>query len=130
MKMLIATKNFCVNPSFLRKCFKVPVAAVACPKLETRLALSQPGILARGVTCGFVMLDGIMAYSRLVAGSRRIHRMGVLLTAVSVGVSLLLLIKTALAIAAGVPVMGGAELLFWQIIWFLGVEVWARIAVR
>lgn len=127
---LLVTKNFCVNPSFVRKWFKMPVEAVVCPKLETRLALSQPGILAHGVTCGYVLRDGIAPYSRLVAGARRIYRMGLLLTLLSVCLSLFFLIWTAAAIAAGQAVLGGARLLLLQIILFFVLELWARFAVR
>ena len=127
---LIATRNFCINPSFLRKWFKVPVAAVTCPKWETRLSLSQPGILAHGVTCGFVMKDGIAPYSRLVAGGRRVYRMGLVLTLLSVVLSLVLLFFTASAISDGSAIYSGARLLLIQILLFFAVEGWARFAVR
>lgn len=127
---LIATRNFCINPSFLRKWFQVPVAAVVCPKWETRLSLSQPGILSHGVTCGFVMKDGIVPYSRLVAGGRRVYRMGLMLTILSVALSLLMLFFTAGALSAGTEIYSGARLLLIQILLFLGVEFWARFAVR
>lgn len=127
---LMATRNFCINPSFLRKWFQVPVAAVTCPKWETRLSLSQPGILAHGVTCGYVMKDGIAPYSRLVTGGRRIYRMGLLLTLLSVVLSVLMLVLTVSAISAGEPVLGGARLLLIQLLLFIGVELWARFAVR
>lgn len=127
---LMATRNFCVNPSFVRRWFKVPVAAVTCPKLETRLELSQPGILARGITCGFVTRDGIAPYSRLVAGGRRVYRMGLILTVLSIVLSLLMLIRTAMLISAGVGVWNGARLLLMQILLLLGLELWARFAVR
>lgn len=127
---LMATRNFCINPSFLRKWFQVPVAAVTCPKWETRLSLSQPGLLAHGVTCGYVMKGGIAAYSRLVAGGRRVYRMGLLLTLLSVVLSVLMLVLTASAISAGVPIYSGARLLLIQLLLFFGVEFWARISVR
>lgn len=127
---LLVTRNFCVNPSFVKKWFKVPVESVVCPKLETRLALSQPGILAHGITCGFVLRDGIAPYSRLVAGARRIYQMGLLLTLVSVGLSIFLLIWTAAAIASGQTIMGGAKLLLLQMIQLIVLECWARFAVR
>lgn len=130
LTMLVATRNFCVNPSFLRKWFKVPVAAVVCPKLETRFGLSQPGILARGVSCGFVTKDGVAAYGRLVAGSRRVYRMGLMLTLLSVILSVALLVLSAAAIAAGGTVWSGAKLLMMQLILFLILEFWARFTVR
>lgn len=127
---LIATRNFCVNPSFIENWFHVPTEAVVCPKAELRRALSEPLTLLHGTTCGYVMKDGITAYSRLVSCGRRVHRVGVFLSGVSVVLSLAMFIWTAIQIAAGAAVMGGAQLLLMQLVLLLVVELAARFSVK
>ena len=67
---LLVTRNFCINPGFVEHWFKAPVTQMGCPKAEIRRALSEPSLLTRGVTCGFVFQEGIAAYSRTVSLSR------------------------------------------------------------
>lgn len=127
---LVVTKNFCVNPSFVENWFQAPVSRITCPKLETRRMLSEPSLLARGITCGYVLKEGVAIYGRLVAGSRRVYRTGLYFTVLSILLSVVLLIHTAMAIASGGNIMGGAQLLFYQMLLFLIVEFSARIAVK
>ena len=127
---LLATRNFCVNPSFVENWFHAPVEELVCPKAELRRNLSAPATLLRGTTCGYVMKDGITVYSRLVCSGRCVHRMGVVMTGLSVVLSLGMLIRTVLQIAAGAAVIGGAQLLLLQLLLLVVVELAARFSVR
>lgn len=127
---LIATRNFCVNPSFVENWFHAPVAELACPKAELRRSLSEPSLLVRGTTCGYVMKDGVTVYSRLVAGGRRVYRTGAGLTGLSVVLSLVMLVRTVMQISAGTAVIGGPQLLLMQIILLLVVELAARFSIK
>ena len=127
---LLVTRNFCINPGFVEHWFKAPVTQMGCPKAETRRALSEPSLLTRGVTCGFVFQEGIAAYSRTVAGARRVYRMGLWLTGITVLLGLVLAVQTILAIASGGAVIPAQRLAILNLILYLVVEIWARIAVR
>lgn len=127
---LLVTRNFCINPGFVEHWFKAPVTQMGCPKAETRRALSEPSLLTRGVTCGFVFQEGIAAYSRTVAGARRVYRMGLWLTGITVLLGLVLAVQTILAIASGGVVIPAQRLAILNLILYLVVEIWARIAVR
>ena len=127
---LLVTRNFCINPGFVEHWFKAPVTQMGCPKAEIRRALSEPSLLTRGVTCGFVFQEGIAAYSRTVAGARRVYRMGLWLTGITVLLGLVLAVQTILAIASGGAVIPAQRLAILNLILYLVVEIWARIAVR
>ena len=127
---LLVTRNFCINPGFVEHWFKAPVTQMGCPKAETRRALSEPSLLTRGVTCGFVFQEGIAAYSRTVAGARRVYRMGLWLTGITVLLGLVLAVQTILAIASGGVVIPAQRLAILNLILYVAVEIWARIAVR
>ncbi len=127
---LLVTRNFCINPGFVEHWFKAPVTQMGCPKAEIRRALSEPSLLTRGVTCGFVFQEGIAAYSRTVAGARRVYRMGLWLTGITVLLGLVLAVQTILAIASGGAVVPAQRLAILNLILYLVVEIWARIAVR
>ena len=127
---LLVTRNFCINPGFVEHWFKAPVTQMGCPKAEIRRALSEPSLLTRGVTCGFVFQEGIAAYSRTVAGARRVYRMGLWLTGITVLLGLVLAVQTILAIASGGAVIPAQRLAILNLILYLAVEIWARIAVR
>ena len=127
---LLVTRNFCVNPGFVEHWFKAPVTQMGCPKAETRRALSEPSLLSRGVTCAFVLQEGINAYSRTVSGARRVYRMGMWLTVLTVLIGLVLTVQTVLAISSGGAIISAQRLLILNLILYLVVELWARIAVR
>lgn len=127
---LLVTRNFCVNPGFVEHWFKAPVTQMGCPKAETRRVLSEPSLLSRGVTCGFVFQEGISAYSRTVSGARRVYRMGLWLTVLAALIGLVLTVQTILAIASGSAIISAQRLVIMNLILYLVVEVWARIAVR
>ncbi len=127
---LLVTRNFCINPGFVEHWFKAPVTQMGCPKAEIRRALSEPSLLTRGVTCGFVFQEGIAAYSRTVAGARRVYRMGLWLTGITVLLGLVLAVQTILTIASGGAVIPAQRLAILNLILYLVVEIWARIAVR
>ncbi len=127
---LLVTRNFCINPGFVEHWFKAPVTQMSCPKAETRRALSEPSLLTRGMTCGFVFQEGIAAYSRTVVGARRVYRMGLWLTGITVLLGLVLAAQTILAIASGGMVIPAQRLVILNLILYLAVEAWARIAAR
>lgn len=127
---LLVTRNFCVNPGFVEHWFKAPVTQMGCPKAETRRALSEPSLLSRGVTCGFVFQEGINAYSRTVSGARRVYRMGLWLTVLAALIGVVLTVQTVLAIASGGAIISAQRLVILNLVLYLVVEVWARIAVR
>lgn len=127
---LLVTRNFCINPGFVEHWFKAPVTQMGCPKAETRRVLSEPSLLTPGVTCGFVLQEGIDAYSRTVAGARRVYRMGLWLTIATVLLGLVLAVQTAIAISSGGAIISAQRLAILNILLYLVVEVWARIAVR
>lgn len=127
---LLVTRNFCVNPGFVEHWFKAPVTQMGCPKAETRRALSEPSLLSRGVTCGFVFQEGINAYSRTVSGARRVYRMGLWLTVLAALIGVVLTVQTILAIASGGAIISAQRLVILNLILYLVVEIWARIAVR
>ena len=127
---LLVARNFCINPGFVEHWFRAPVTQMACPKAETRRALSEPALLRRGVTCGFVLREGVAAYSRLVAGARRVYRMGLWLTLCTVLLSLVLMIQTIAALVSGGVLISAGRLLILNLILWILVEVWARVALR
>ncbi len=127
---LLVTRNFCVNPGFVEHWFKAPVTQMGCPKAEVRRVLSEPSLLTRGVTCGFVLREGINDYSRTVAGARRVYRMGLWLTVATVLLGLVLAVQTIMAIASGGAVIPAQRLVILNLIVCLVIEVLARIAVR
>lgn len=127
---LLVSRNFCINPGFVEHWFKAPVAQMACPKAETRRELSEPVLLRRGVTCGFVLKEGVAAYSRLVAGARRVYRMGLWLTLCTGLLSMALMIQTIAALVTGGAMISAGRLLILNLILWILVEVWARVALR
>ena len=103
---------------------------MGCPKAESRRVLSEPSLLTPGATCGFVLQEGIDAYSRTVAGARRVYRMGLWLTIATVLLGLVLAVQTVIAISSGGAIIAAQRLAVLNILLYLVVEVWARIAVR
>ena len=130
LTLVAATKNLCVNPAFLRTWFQVSLGEMACPKVETRRRLSEPSLMARGTTCGFLTADGIGAYSRLVASARRSYRLAWIVTLGSVVLSAVLFVLAVRGISGGTAVPGGARLLAIQLVLALGIELGARFSVR
>ena len=127
---LAAMKHLCVNPSYLKNWFKIPVGEIICPKVDTRWKLADPKRFAKGTTCGFVMTEGINPYSRLVAGARRMHSLAWTMSAVSIVFSLILLFTTISRIAAGTDLIGTGRLLLYHIVMYLAVEIWSRYVIR
>jgi hypothetical protein len=127
---LVVTRNFCVNPAFIEHWFKAPVSQISCPKAETRRMLSEPSVVSKGTTCGFVLREGVGAYSRMVSGARAVYRMGLWYTVFSSILTIVLTVRTMMALSAGTPVIGGPRLLLLQILLLLAVEIGARVTVR
>ncbi len=130
LKPLLVTRNFCVNPAFVEKWFHAPIASLFCPKAQYRRWLSEPSQMIRGMTCGYVYREGIAAYSRTVAGGRRVYRTGRLFTLLSLLLSSYLTVKTILALSGGGTVLAAQRLLLIQFCIFLLIELGARVAVR
>lgn len=126
----LVTKQFAVTPAFVAKLFRSDVGKMTSYKFELRKALSDPALVYSGNRCGYVLKDGVAAYSRLAAGGRRIYRMGKYFTIASVVMSLILLYMTVSAISAGVSFIAAPQLLLLQLVLLLMVEILARIAVR
>lgn len=126
----LVTKHFSATPAFVAKQFRSHVAKVSGPKFEARRALSNPAVVYSGNRCGYVLKEGVTAYSRVAAGGRRIYRMGKYLTIASVVMAVMLLFSTFSAISAGVSIIAMTKLLFWHLVALLLVEILARIAVR
>ncbi len=127
---LLVNRNFCINPGFVAHWFGVPVTQMTCPKAETRRMLSEPSLLTRGLTCGFVLREGVASYSRTVAGARRVYRMGLWLTLAAVLLGAVLTVQTMVAIAGGGAIITAQRLVILHFILYLVVEVWTRIALR
>jgi hypothetical protein len=130
LTLVAATKNFCVNPSFISHWFQVDVGEMVCPKLETRQKLAAPALFSHSVNCGYVMGDGIRAYGRLVACGRRVCRMGRFFTACGILLSILLFVQTVLRLAAGTAIITGPALLLMQLIFLVVIEIFTRLAVK
>ena len=130
LRPLLVTRNFCVNPGFVEHWFGAPVSQMDCPKAERRRVLSEPALLAKGITCGFVLREGVNAYSRTVTGARRVYRMGFWLTVSAAILSFVLAIQAIAAISAGAAVIPAQRLLILNLILWLVEEVWARVALR
>jgi hypothetical protein len=92
--------------------------------------LSEPSVVSKGTTCGFVLRQGVGAYSWMVSGSRAVYRMGLWYTVFSSFLTVILTVRTMMALSAGTPVIGGPRLLLLQILLLLAVEIGARITVR
>ena len=101
-----------------------------CPKSEKRRALSEPSLLSKGSTCGFVLREGVNAYSRTVIGARRVYRMGFWLTVCAAILSFVLAVQAITAISSGATVIPAQRLVILNLILWLVVEVWARVALR
>lgn len=127
---LIVTRNFSVNPAFVEKHFGAPVSALQCPKADTRRKLSEPSVLRRGICCGFMVREGVAAYSRVVAGARSVYRTALILAVFSTILSVVLMGRAILAIYAGTALITASRLLIMHLIFWLVVEIAARIAVR
>lgn len=127
---LVVTRNFTINPAFIEKSYKVSIHRMVCPKTEVRRNLSMPVILKGGATCGFVLRDGLNAYSRTVAGARRVRRMGMIYTALSMALTLYLVLSSIMAISSGTAMIEITRVLLMHFWLFVAVEVGARVAVR
>lgn len=127
---MLVTKQFSATPAFVAKMFRSDVSKLTSYKFDLRKALSDPSIVYGGNRCGYVLKDGITAYSRLAVGGRRIYRMGNVLTIISVIMSVVLLFRTAAALSGGLSVIAAPKLLFFHLVLLLVVEILARIAVR
>ncbi len=127
---LVVTRNLCVNPAFVEHWFKVPVGDMVCPKAGTRRTLSEPSQMARGTVCGYVLTDGIIPYSRLVAGSRKGFRAGRWITGISILLSAVLFVLTAWQIAGGTAITDCVRLMLIQLILWLVTEISARVSAR
>lgn len=127
---MLVTRSFSVNPAYVEKWFKAPVSQQACPKYEVRRKLSEPSVLKKGVTCGFVLREGVSVYSRVVAGARRVYRTGLWATVGSILLTTVLTIRTAMAISAGTPIISCQRLLVMHLILLAVIEVLARLAIR
>ena len=123
-------KHLSVNPSYMKTWFKIPVGEIICPKVNTRWKLADPSRFSRGIVCGYLMAEGITAYSRLVAGARRMHTMGWVMTAGSIVSSLALFGVTVSGIANGTELISAGRLLLIQAFTFLVVEGWSRHVIR
>lgn len=127
---LIVTRNFTINPAFIEKSYRVSVHRMVCPKTEVRRNLSMPVILKGGATCGFVLRDGLNAYSRTVAGARRVRRMGMIYTALSMALTVYLVCNAIGAISGGTAMIEITRVLLMHFWLLVAVEVGARVAVR
>ena len=127
---MLVTKQFAVTPAFVAKQFHSEVTKIASPKFEARRALSNPAFVYSGNRCGYVLKDGVAAYSRLAAGGRRVYRMGKYLTVLSILMTAVFLFMTVMAISVGNPVIAAPRLLLLQLILLLVVEIFARITIR
>lgn len=127
---LIATKNFAINPAFVEKFYKAPIQRMVCPKTLLRHKLSRPEAMKGGTVCGFVLRDGISPYTRTVAGARRVRRMGIIYTVLSMVLTLYLTFNTISAIANGTELIEITRVLLMHFLLWLAVEVGARFAVR
>ena len=130
LTLVAATKGFSVNPSFLMDWFQIPVGDMLCPKVDTRWKLAGARKMRRGAVCGYLGKDGIVAYSRMVAGARRTHRMGIVFTVLSVILSVAMLVHTAAILSGGVEAVTGTQLLLIQFLLLLLEELWARFSIR
>ncbi len=130
LNLVAATRNLCVNPAFASQWFHVDVGALTCPKAETRSALAKPSLVSRGVTCGYQITEGIVPYSRLVAGSRRCYRTGLLFTVLSIILSAYMALTAMQEILMGGELPGGETLLVIQIALWLLIELAIRLAIR
>ncbi|MDD6024689.1 MAG: hypothetical protein PUC06_10740 [Oscillospiraceae bacterium] len=127
---MLVTRSFSVNPAYVEKWFKAPVSQQACPKYEVRRKLSEPSVLKKGVTCGFVLREGVSVYSRVVAGARRVYRTGLWATVSSVLLTTVLTVRTAMALSAGTPLISCQRLLVIHLILLAVIEVFSRLAIR
>ncbi len=130
LSCMVVTKNFSVNPAFIEKHFKAPITRLLCPKTGVRRKLSRPAVLKNSTVCGYVLREGVAAYSRTVGGARRVHRMGMWYTLSSVALSFYLMIDTIGALAAGRDVIEVTRLLLLHLILFAAVEIGARFAIK
>ena len=127
---LIVTRNFTINPAFIQKSYKASINRMHCPKTEVRRTLSQPAVLKGGATCGFVLRDGISSYSRTVGGARRVRRMGIAYTVLSMVLTVYLVIDAMMAISAGTAAIEITRVLLMHFWLWIAVEVGARVAIR
>lgn len=127
---LIVTRNFAINPAFVEKAYKAPMQRMVCPKTLLRHKLSRPEAMKGGTVCGFVLRDGISSYTRTVAGARRVRRMGLIYTGLSLALTLYLTINTISAISGGTDLIEITRVLLMHLLLWLAVEVGARVAVR
>ena len=126
LKPVAATKNLNVNPTYMLNQFGIPVGDILCPKIEARWKLSDPKRVSKGISCGYLMTENIVPYSRLVAGSRRTNRMGLLFTIASIVCSLFFMIQAAISIASGTAILWATRLLLVQVLFFLAEEIAVR----
>lgn len=127
---MLVTKQFALTPAFVARLFRSDVDKMVSCKFELRKGLSDPAIVYSGNRCGFVLKDGVAAYSRLTAGARRIYRMGKYLTIFSVVMAVIFLYMTASSVSAGLSIISAPRLLALQLVLLLVVEILARISVR
>lgn len=127
---VIATRNFTITPAFIEKSFKAPIARLSCPKTEVRRSLSAPSVFRGSTTCGFLLQDGISAYSRMIGGARRIYRMGLWYTLLSVALTIYLTVSTISSIASGTEMIEVTRILLMHFWLYVAVEIGARISVR
>ena len=127
---LVVTRNFTINPAFIQKSFKASISRLSCPKTEVRRVLSEPSTLKGGATCGFVLRDGLSAYSRTVGGARRVRRMGIAYTVLSIVLTIYLTFDAILAISAGTAMIEITRVLLMHFWLLVAVEVGARFAIR
>lgn len=127
---LIVTRNFTINPAFIEKSYKAPILRMICPKTEIRRTLSQPEWMKGGTTCGFILRDGLSAYSRTVTGARRVRRMGLIYTGLSMVLTVYLTINAILSLSGGGAPVEITRILLMHFILLVAVEIGARVAVR
>lgn len=127
---MIVTRNFAINPAFVEKTYKAPIQRMVCPKTLLRHKLSRPEAMKGGTVCGFVLRDGISSYTRTVVGARRVRRMGLVYTGLSMALTLYLTLNTISAISSGTELIETTRVLLMHFWLWVAVEVGARVAVR
>ena len=88
-------------------------------------------MLVHGITSGYITKDGILPYSRFVAGARRCYRAGLIFTILSILESLAMLVLIAvIRISSGKSLASFVLLLAIQLLLLILIELAARISVK
>ena len=120
MTPVLAIRDFNVTPDMLETRFKISTDVAELPKIEERLALSNPDRLYTAKPAAVIGREGLHHFAETIAAARnlkRVTKLNLWLTIISVAVGMMLMFYLAYTHSTGPAVP--ANVAFYMFLWML-----------